>query len=241
MTDDIEAFDTGLSIRHPDGRFQQVKTPAGFTTLMFKMAVSAFDTAFRQLGHNPTVDEVYRVWPKVSKKSYSALFLTPEFRTALEYRGVLWEVDSGLSIEQQHTLLKLSDPFDKRSLPVKLRELGVPMPRFQNWLKQPLFWATYNKASIDNYHDALPAIRNRVIGLAEGGERWATELIYAKTGEWNPQQQQLEDARALILKIVEAVNKHVPDPKVRGQIMADVALHGVTLPTVSAQPSELES
>ena len=132
-------------------------------------------------------------------------------------------------------LLKLADPFDRRGLAAKLRDLSVPMARFQAWIKQPLFSELLNQQTKQNYSEALPAIRQRLIGNAEAGDQRAIELVFAMTGEWNPQQQHLDDAKTIILKIVEAIIKHVKDRDVREAILADVSMYAGTISAVGSQ------
>jgi hypothetical protein len=138
-------------------------------------------------------------------------------------------------MEQQTVLLKLSDPFDRRGLASKLKDLGVPMPRFQAWLKQPLFMSLYNQHTKANYEEALPAIRQRLVGNAEAGDQRAIEMVFAMTGEWNPQQQHLEDARTIVLKVVEAIIRHVKDVKTREAILSDVSMYAGTLTSMNQQ------
>jgi hypothetical protein len=138
-------------------------------------------------------------------------------------------------MEQQTVLLKLADPFDRRGLAGKLKDLGVPMPRFQAWLKQPLFTELYNQHTKNNYEEALPAIRQRLIGNAEAGDQRAIELVFAMTGEWNPNQQHLEDARTIVLKVVEAIIRHVKDAKTREAILSDVSMYAGTLASMNQQ------
>src|SRR5688572_15833275 len=98
MSDDFPMIDGGIKVRSKDGRLSPVKTPLGFTDYVFRSAVAAFDTAYRTLGKLPSVTEVHEFWKRIPLKTYSALFVTPEFKQALEYRGIEWEVDNGLSI-----------------------------------------------------------------------------------------------------------------------------------------------
>lgn len=186
-------------------------------------------------GKRPSVDEVHELWPKLSKKTISGIVGTLEFGEALSHRGIHWDPKDGLSMEQQTVLLKLSDPFDRRGLASKLKDLGVPMPRFQAWLKQPLYSELYNQHTKNNYEEALPAIRQRLIGNAEAGDQRAIELVFAMTGEWNPNQQHLEDARTIVLKVVEAIIKHVKDVKTREAILSDVSLYAGTLASMNQQ------
>ena len=237
---EIDNFDGGIEVADPTGKFKQVATPAGFTDVAFRNVVMAFDTAYRVNGVTPTVDGVALLWPSIPKQTISKLMLTQEFKDALAYRGVDWDPENGLTMEQQTTLLKLSDPFDKRALSTKLKELGVPMPRYQAWLKQPLFFEIYNKYSQNSYREALPALRNRLVSNAEAGDHKAIELVFAITNEWNPAQQSLEDARVIIMKIVEAITTHVKDPDVRKAILTDISLYATTI-SEAGSPKTLEA
>lgn len=231
----IDYHEGTVSVRDGDGRFQPVKTPAGFTDMAFRNAVATYDTCYRIQGRLPTVTQVHKMWPKIPVQTYSALFMTEEFQQALRYRGIEWDVDSGLSIEQSMVILKLSDPYDRRSISVKLKELKVPMPRYQAWLKQPLFYEALNQNSKNAYQEALPILRNRLISEAETGKMQALELVFAITGEWDPNARQVEDAKTVVMALVEAVISHVKDPDIRKAIFADVQGHAITLAAVSQQ------
>lgn len=233
--DEFEQFEGGVAIHLPGGDIEHITTPDGYTDTAFRGTLAAFDTAFRRNGKIPSVNDIHELWPKLSKKVISGILGTLEFRAALQSRGITWDPKDGLTAEQQTVLLKLSDPFDRRGLAAKLKDLGVPTARFQNWLKQPLFNELYNQQTINNYTEALPAIRQRLIGNAEAGDQRAIELVFAMTGEWNPQQQHLEDARTIILKVVEAIITHVKDAKTREAILSDVSLYAGTMASIGQQ------
>ena len=233
--DEFEQFEGGVAVHLPNGETKNIATPEGFTDTAFRGTLAAFHTAYLRNGHIPSVDDIHKLWPRLSKKIISGILGTLEFREALHYRGIQWDAKDGLSMEQQTVLLKLSDPFDRRGLASKLKDLGVPMPRFQAWLKQPLFNELYNQHTKANYEEALPAIRQRLIGNAEAGDQRAIELVFAMTGEWNPQQQHLEDARTIVFKVVEAIIKHVKDVKTREAILSDVSMYAGTLTSMNQQ------
>lgn len=237
QTEEFEQAANGVIVHTPQGDVKNIPTPKGYDTKVFKGVLAAFHTAYLRSGHVPSVDDVYAVWPKTTKKNISGLMGTLEFRNALSHRGIQFDPKDGLSMEQHTVLLKLSDPFDRRGLSAKLRDLGVPMARFQAWQKQPLFAELLNQQTKNNYEEALPAIRQRLIGNAEAGDQRAIELVFAMTGEWNPQQQHLDDAKTIILKIVEAIIRHVKDRDVREAILADVSLYAGTLSAVGSQRS----
>jgi len=233
--DEFEQFEGGIAVHLPDGTTKNIPTPDGYTDTAFRGTLAAFHTAYLRNGKTPSVDDIHQLWPKLSKKIISSLMGTLEFKNALHHRGIQWDPKDGLSMEQQTVLLKLSDPFDRRGLASKLKDLSVPMPRFQAWLKQPLFNELYNQHTKANYEEALPAIRQRLIGNAEAGDQRAIELVFAMTGEWNPNQQHLEDARTIVLKVVEAIIRHVKDVKTREAILSDVSLYAGTLSSINQQ------
>jgi hypothetical protein len=213
-----------IVLRTPAGAFTRVGVPDGTSPTHFWGAVSTFDSEYRRLGRLPSVDELCVISAgRIAKKSWQKLLVTEQFKQALSVRGIDLDATAGLSMEQQHVLLKLSDPYDRRALTSKLKELGVPMPTFQAWLKQKLFWEAYNEGSIAAYREALPAVRNRLISEAEAGDIQAIKLLFEKTGEHVPGAKDLEDAQSVILTLVEAIAKHVP-LELRKAIMADVGL-----------------
>lgn len=238
VTDDIEKVDGGIRVRKDSGSFRRVETPAGFTDYVFKNAVVAFDTAYRYYGSLPDVEQVQKFFPRIPLTTYSKLFITDEFKQALAYRGIEWEVDSGLSMEMSMALLKLLDPHDRRPQTVKLKELGIPYPKFQNWMRNPLFKESYNKRTEENMKDAVPMALNNLIGNAGAGDQRAIEKVLEITGRWNPAQQQLEDAKTVVVKVVEAVIKHVQDPEIRKLIMQDVQAEVVSYDLLHQQALE---
>lgn len=240
MSDDFQEVPGGIRVRDGKDTYHRVNAPEGFTEYMFRNTVAAFDSAYRLSGKLPSVSEVHKFWPSIPVKTISALFLTDEFKQALAVRGINWDPDSGLSLEQNMLLLKLTDFTDRRSLGVKLRELKIPMARYQAWLKQPLFKESYRKRSEDNLKDAVPLALNRLIGNADAGDQKAIEKVLEITGRYNPAQMQLEDAKTVVLAVIESVIRHVTDPNVRREIMNDVQAQVVAFDLTHQQQS-LES
>lgn len=224
----------GISVKAPDGSFKQVATPSGFTPAGFRNAVAAFDAAYRLQGSLPGVDEVHRFWPKLSKETYARLFLTEEFKEALRYRGVEWDIDSGLSIEQSFALLSLTNWTDRRSVAVKLKELGIPMARHQAWLRQPLYAESYRQRVEANVNEeAVPTALNALMGNAGSGDFQSAKLLLEITGRWNPSATAVDDARAVVLAAIEAIIRHVPSAEVRKAILDDIGLTAGTLGAVN--------
>jgi hypothetical protein len=222
LSDDFQVVGNDIEVRARSGGFRRIPTPVGYTPLAFRNAIAGIQTWFLAKGSLPTVDDLYSLWPKIDKATYAGLMMTPELKVALEYRGVPWEIDSGLSIEQQTALLKLADPTDRRSLPTRLKELGISQPKYQSWLKQPLFRAMLNQRTKDLYADYLPEVRGALVGKAVGGDIQAIDRVLAITGEWDPAAREVQNAREVVLKVMDAVVKRVEDKDVRQAILADV-------------------
>lgn len=223
MTDEFRQGDGTLSVREADGRYRAVPTPVGFTDFMFRNIVAATDTLYRLNGKFPSVSDVQKLYPRATVKTISALFVTDEFKQALEYRGVTADVDSGLSMEQQMAILKLTDFTDQRTTNVKLKELGIPLPRYQAWMKHPLFAEMIRQRTEQQLADAPSIALNKLMANMERGDQRAIEKVLEITGRYNPAQQQIEDVRTILVRIVEAIIRNVPDPEQRRAIMNDIS------------------
>ena len=218
-----------ILVRDPKKGFQPVATPVGFTDSQFRAGVAAAYTYYRQTGKLPSVSDIHEIHPALSVTQASALLLTDEFKKALEYRGIQWDDKAGLTLEQQSVLIKLSDYTDRRSLGVKLQELGVPMARYQAWLRHPLFRKAVNDNAEMALQEAVAPALTALAGKAAAGEDRAIEKVLEISGRWNPNAQSVEDARIVVMALVEAVIKHVKDPEVKKAIMSEVSLKAVTL------------
>jgi hypothetical protein len=238
MTDEFQIGDGTLSVRDQSGAYQRIETPQGYTDYVFRNVVAAIDTHFRLYGSLPSVTDVQKVFPSATVKTISGLFVTAELERALEYRGVSWKSDSGLSMEQQLVLLKLTDPTDRRTTNVKLKELGVPMARYQAWLKHPLFAEHFKQRTEDLFSSAVPVALQKLLGNVEAGDQRAIEKVLEITGRYDPANKQIEDVRSLVTRLVEVVIKHVPEKERRAAIMSDMQAVSLSYELVSPRAIE---
>lgn len=229
MNDDFLAIPGGIVVRDPKKGFQPVTTPVAFTDTQFRTAVASAYTFYRTTGKLPTTTDLVNTNKSLTAKQYSELMLTSEFKQALSYRGVEWDEEAGLTLEQQSVLIKLQDFTDRRSIGVKLKELGVPMPRYQAWLKQPLFRKAMNESAEAVLQEAVAPALLALSGKAAAGEDRAIEKLLEISGRWNPNAMAAEDARVVVMTLLEAIIRHVPDPDVRKAIMSEVSLAAGTL------------
>ena len=172
---------------------------------------------------------MHKMHSAIDVTTYSGIVLTDEFKKALSYRGIEWDMDAGLTLEQQSVILKLQDFTDRRSLGSKLKELGVPMARYQAWLKHPLFRQAINNNAEMVLQEAIAPALTQLAGKAAAGEDRAIDKVLEISGRWNPNAQAAEDAKVVVMTLLEAIIKHVPDPDTRKAIMSEVSLAAGTL------------
>ena len=234
MTENFLVANDSIMVRDPKKGFQVVKTPDGISDEQFRNAVAAAYTFYRQTGKLPTTTDLTKVHNSITSKTYSRLMLTDEFKQALRYRGVEWDEDAGLTLEQQSVLIKFQDFTDRRSIGVKLKELGVPMARYQAWLKQPLFRKAHNDAAEAVIQEAVAPALLALSGKAAAGEDRAIEKLLEISGRWNPNAMAAEDAKVVVMTLLEAIIKHVKDPDVKKAIMSEVSLAAGTLEALNS-------
>lgn len=233
VSEDVIAREGGIAIRDPKKGFKPIDTPVGYTDLQFRTAVAGTYTHYRQTGEIPSATELNKLHSSIPAKIYSGLMLSDEFKEALAYRGIEWNNEAGLSLEQQSVILMLQDFTDRRSLGVKLKELGVPMARYQAWLRHPLFRKAINDNAEAALQEAVAPALTALAGKAAAGEDRAIEKVLEISGRWNPAAQSVEDARQVVMALVEAVIKHVKDEDVKKAIMSEVAFKADTIKAIN--------
>ena len=226
----FELEDGEVVVIHEDGRVRRSPVPDGFDRETFRNALAAVDVLYRREGVMPSVEEVYKSWTKISKKTYSRAFATSEFRQALELRGIFMEPNAGLTEEQAIAILHLSNP-DGKSLQTKLKQLGISMPKYQAWMRSALFSSTLRQRSEQNLGDSIPTALNALVANADRGDQRAIEKLLEISGRYNPAQIEAENARQVVLVMVEAVLKHVSNKEEKAAILSEVegAMHKMAI------------
>lgn len=222
MTRDVELAEGKITVRDKDGGIHPIPTPKGVSDLAFRNAVAVVVTFYLNNGTLPTVEQMHESWQKIPVTTYAKIVVEPEFAEALSYRGIQWEGSSGLTLEQRNVLISLSDPTDRATLGTKLRRLKVPYSVYQAWMRQPHFAEARRQQAEHNMADAVPMLIDGVVSKAEVGDLAAIKLGLEISGRYNPQQQQVQDAKAIVQALAESVVKHVKDPEVREAILADM-------------------
>lgn len=118
-----------------------------------------------------------------------------------------------LSAEQLAAANLLLDFSDHRSQAAKLRSLGIPTTKYQNWLRIPAFqeYITYRAEYLLNNstHEAHTALLKNV----QRGNQKAIEFLYEITGRYSRTSQSTQDLALLMVRLVEVIQRHVKDPE----------------------------
>lgn len=238
MTDrEIEVENRELRIVS-DGRVRHSPVPEGFQPEMFRHIVAAVDLLYSRNGVIPTVKEVADSWAKFDRAVVARAMGTAEIKQALSLRGVEWDSKQGLTSEQMMALKILQNPADGRSTQAKLATVGISMARYRAWMRNPLFKQLMSEQAELNLGDAEQMALNRIISNAEAGDQKAAEKILEMTGRWNPQAQEVQNAKQVVLTVIEAVQKHVTDKDVLRSIMSEIE-GKIQVMTITAGMKEL--
>lgn len=205
-----------------DGRVARSAVPEGFSPAMFRHIVAAVDVLYRRTGMIPTVAEVTRDWDGFTSKVVGKAFATEELKVALRIRGIEWNQKSGLTEEQLYALTILQDPTDRRTTKAKLEAIGVPMGRYRAWMRNPVFSGYMSTQSEQNFADSVQMAMNKLVGNAEAGDQRAVEKILEISGRWNPQQQEIQNARTVVLTFMEVIQSEIDDKELLARIMTKV-------------------
>lgn len=221
MTRDIELDEVSNSLQIvTDGRVVYSPIPTRMDPLEFRHIVAAIDMLYRRNGVLPNESEVMATWP-FKKKTVQAAFLSDELKAALSLRGIEWEPRNGLTQQQLNVMLMMQNPGDSRSTRAKLESVGLSETTWRAWMRNPLFKAQMEQQAEHNLGDSVQMALNKLIANAEAGDNRAIEKILEISGRWNPQQQEVQNARQVLTIFMEALEKYAT-PEVLRSVQDEV-------------------
>lgn len=210
MSTDIEVSGRELVIK-TDGRVRRSPVPDSITPAVFRHIVAGVDLLYRRTGAMPTVNEVTSSWEGFDKKTVQKAWVTPEFKAALEIRGIAVDAKQGLTAEQLYAITLLQDPTDRRTTRAKLEPVGIPIGKYRAWMRDPLFAKAMTEQAEQNLGDSVQMALNKLVANAESGDQRAIEKILEISGRWNPQQQEVQNARTVVLTVMEVIQTELAD------------------------------
>lgn len=203
-----------------DGRVKRSPVPDAFSPSMFRHIVAAIDLLYRRNGIVPSVNEIVKEWEGFDRKAVEKALASKELKEALSIRGIELDAKAGLTDEQLYAIAILQDPSDRRSTKARLEAVGISMAKYRAWMRNPVFSGFMSAQAEANLGDAVQMAINRLVANADAGDGRAIEKILEMSGRWNPQQQELQNARTVVLSFMEILQEELADnPKLLDRIM----------------------
>ena len=203
-----------------DGRVQRSPVPDTFSPTMFRHIVAAIDLLYRRNGIIPSVNEIVKEWEGFDRRAVEKALASAELKQALSFRGIELDSKAGLTEQQLYAIAILQDPSDRRSTKARLEAVGISMAKYRAWMRNPMFSGYMSAQAEHNLGDAVQMAMNRLIANADAGDGRAIEKILEMTGRWNPQQQEIQNARTVVLTFMEILQEELADnPKLLDRIM----------------------
>jgi len=204
-----------------DGRRRSIDF-GDFRPATFKKAVASVELEYRRLGRVPTVDEVHDSWSAISLQTYGELYASRPFRDALRRRGIVLTDEKMLSQDQLAALALLTDISDRRTNGAKMAALGLNTGVLSAWMRNPVFREERSRRAREITEDSVASARERLAANVDAGDQRAIEFTMAMTGVYSPALAANQDAMKVVYAVLEAVQKHVPDPEVLRSILGEV-------------------
>ena len=240
MSHAVEVEGNELVIR-TDGRVERSPVPEGQDPEMFRHIVAGIDLVYRRTGAVPSIDQLLEEWGGFSEKAVKAAYATPELAKALEIRGISLSPKSGLSQEQLYALAILQDFTDRRSTKAKLEQVGISLSKYRAWMRDPSFARAMSEQAEQNLGDATQMALNKLVANAESGDQRAIEKILEITGRYNPQQQEIQNARTVVLTMMEVIQEELGDDKEKLRKILDRVSSKMQVLTITQGLRELGS
>lgn len=144
---------------------------------------------------------------------------------SLNLRGInIGASEELLSSEQLLALSLLFDTKDGRSLKKKFADAGITTTQFEAWKQQPAF-ANYLRTRAESaLQKNIAETEISLMDSASRGDIAAIKLHLEMAGRWSSKTVGELNVEFLLMKILEAVQKHVKDPEaieaIAGELLA---------------------
>lgn len=124
-----------------------------------------------------------------------------------------------LSDAQLSAILLIVDIHDRRTIPAKLKSLGISSQTWQGWMKDPYFKKFLHNLSSKNFEDALHVAQQGLLSSVERGDVNAIKYWNELTGR--AVSPEIQNARVLISRLAQVIQTHIKDPDLLMAISRD--------------------
>lgn len=136
----------------------------------------------------------------------------PTVKLAFHNRGMSRKAKpASLSNEQIAALVTIGNLDDRRSIPNKLRSLGIPVTRWNGWKKDTHFKNFLHDLLSDNLDTSLDRVMEGLLRAVDRGDVTAIKYYMEMTGRQPSANEQ--NYRMAVARIIESITRHVQDPE----------------------------
>lgn len=186
-----------------------------------------------EMGRIPTDEKISEV-VKINIQTVRKYWKDERFRKALQTRGVTLQLEEDdlpiLSMQQMNVVAILLNTFDRRSMREKLEAVQVTPQQLAAWMRDSRFASHYRKRAEKQFAEADATAYMSVIKGMEDGDLKATQLFLEMRGLYSPKVQMDVNVDNVLVRVIEAVTKHVKDPAILALIADELdAIPGVSM------------
>lgn len=179
---------------------------------------------------------------------------SPSFFARLQARGVDWlpnwnpvkheemRMRERLTPQQVWALQIMTDPTDRRSINVKLKQIGITYAVWRSWLSEPFFAELVRSTAEKMLQDGITVVHTAMLQKAAAGDTGAMKLFYEVSGRHDPNRQQMLDFTKVLGLILEVLQRHVTDQQTLARVTLDIdkVINGGNLSELKELPANLD-
>lgn len=187
-------------------------------------AITVIDQIFFTQGRIPT-DEEIAAKVGVEVEEVKDWMVNRQFVNALRSRGIdlsLRHDPEYISAEQAVAAALVCNTEDRRSLSEKLSEINVTMPQWEGWISQPRFRQYLRQRAVLKNDVTTTFGFLKLDELVQDGDFKAVEMQMRMANIYRPTQDVNVNVQALIVNVLEIIQKHVHDPETLQNIADDL-------------------
>lgn len=161
------------------------------------------------------------------------------YLACLKERGITHE-PKYFTPEQVAAITLITNVYDTRSNVAKLAALGVTPEQYNGWMQNPEFKAELQRRAEDILDNIFPDAQAALAKQVTKGNIPALKFYYEITGR--AQSPETVNLKLTMIRVIEAVQKHVKDPAILQAIAQEInAVEPTIEPPVAALPSQPSS
>lgn len=196
---------------------------------------NAVEQLFYVDGVIPSIDRVCKL-TGLSKDTVTKSLNDPVVSASLTLRGIdMGKSNELLSTEQLAALAVFFDTKDGRSLKKKLNDIGVTTQQWDIWKRDSNFQSHFRARAEASLLNNIAETEVALLDSAHRGDISAIKLHLEMAGRWSSKTVGELNVEFLLMKILEAVQKHVKDPTALENIANELMLLTPAQPTQFTQ------